>query len=275
MSLTKPSRKYEWVPSAEYKLKIGNITEGRLFTLSYEAILFDVSDTLIEYRPNYAQIYGERLRGLGYEVCEKKSDEISRAINYAIGEQTKKEEEGDSHISEAQLMELLDRAALSCVTVNDCNVEDHIKVLVGIPIPKQEMLVIPGVIEVLGTLRERYRLAIVSNHYTWLMDYLHECGLSCFFESIVISETVGVSKPNIRIMEIAMERLGVKANRCLYVGDQPNDVLCSKLAGMDSVWITPRDIVLPTSISYQPDYRITHISELLNILLETKIIDKR
>jgi FMN phosphatase YigB (HAD superfamily) len=250
----------------ENRIKTGNIAEGMLFTLNYEAILFDVSDTLIEYRPNYAQIYGERLRGLGYEVCERKADEISRAVNYAIGEQTKKEEEGQPHMSEAQLRVLLDRAALSCVADNDCIVEDHIKVLGGIPISKQELLIMPGVLDVLATLQEKYRLAIVSNHYIWLMDYLKQCDLYYFFEVIIISEMVGVSKPNIRIMEIAFERLGLKADRCLYVGDQPNDVLCSKQAGMDSVWIAPQDIVLPTSIPYQPDYRITHISELLNIL---------
>jgi hypothetical protein len=36
-----------------------------LFLLRYDAVLFDVSDTLIEYRPNYAQIYGDRLRRIG------------------------------------------------------------------------------------------------------------------------------------------------------------------------------------------------------------------
>lgn len=67
-------------------------------------------------------------------------------------------------------------------------------------------------------------------------------------------------------MEIALERLGLNADRCLYVGDQPNDVLCSKLSGMDCVWIAPHELELPTTIQYQADYRITHITELLNIL---------
>ncbi|MGF7142985.1 FMN phosphatase YigB (HAD superfamily) [Anaerotaenia torta] len=30
--------------------------------LKYKAIVFDVSDTLVEYSPNYAQIFGDRLR---------------------------------------------------------------------------------------------------------------------------------------------------------------------------------------------------------------------
>ncbi len=64
------------------------------FILGYEAILFDVSDTLIEYRPNYAQIYSKRLRYLGFEVNAEKAIDIARAVNYCIGEQTQKEEAG-------------------------------------------------------------------------------------------------------------------------------------------------------------------------------------
>jgi FMN phosphatase YigB (HAD superfamily) len=237
-----------------------------LFLLRYDAVLFDVSDTLIEYRPNYAQIYGERLRRIGYKVSEEKAQEIARAVNYAIGEQTLREEAGEPHISDAQLNIILDKAALSYIAKGSGEIENDVMLLSGIPLPKQELLVMSGVIEVLAALRERYRLAIVSNHYAWLMDHLKQCGLSSFFEIIIISEMVGVSKPNVRIMELALEGLGIMADRCIYVGDQPNDVLCSKQAGSDCVWIAPQDIELPSSIPYQADYRITQITELLNIL---------
>jgi len=56
--------------------------------MKYESIIFDVSDTLVEYSPNYAQIYGARLRSLGFEVSEEKAKEVSKAVNLAIGEQT-------------------------------------------------------------------------------------------------------------------------------------------------------------------------------------------
>ncbi len=237
-----------------------------MFILRYDAILFDVSDTLIEYRPNYAQIYGERLRRIGYKISEEKTLEIARAVNYAIGEQALREEAGEPHILDTQLNILLDRAALSCITNSAGDIENNLMLLSRIPLPEQELLVMAGVIEVLTALQERYRLAIVSNHYGWLMDYLKQCGLSSLFKTIIISEMVGVSKPNVRIMEIALERLGLKAEHCLYVGDQPNDVLCSKQAGLDCVWIAPKDIELPASIPYQADYRITKITELLKIL---------
>lgn len=233
--------------------------------MKYEAIIFDVSDTLVEYSPNYAQIYGDRLRSLGFEVSQEKAKEISKAVNWAIGEQTRKEQCGEPHISEKAYKTLLDEAALLCVINENICRKKYLIDLSKIPIPKQEMTIIPGTIDVLTTLKNKYRLAIVSNHYSWLMDYLCKSGLSQYFESIIISDIVGVAKPNIRIMQIVLEELNLKAESCLYVGDQPLDVLCSKQAGMDCAWIVADESELPKSIPYKEDYRISKLLDLLSI----------
>lgn len=234
--------------------------------MKYESIIFDVSDTLIEYRPNYAKIYGDRLRRLGFEISEEKAKEISRAINWAIGEQTRKEQLGEPRISQEAYKAILDEAALLCIINEKTCRKKYFIDLNKIPIPEQEMIIISDAINVLSVLKSKYRLAIVSNHYAWLMDYLHESGLAPFFETIVISDIVGVAKPNIRIMEIALEALNLKAEKCLYVGDQPFDVLCSKQTGMDCAWIVTDESELPSSIPYQEDYRIRTLSDLLEIL---------
>lgn len=77
---------------------------------------------------------------------------------------------------------------------------------------------------------------------------------------------VGVAKPDSRIMQIALKELSLEAKDCIYIGDQPMDVLCAKQIGMDCVWIAPEDYVLPESIPYREDYRIANILDLLNIL---------
>lgn len=234
--------------------------------MKYEAIIFDFSDTLVEYSPNYAQIFGDRLRLLNFEVSEEKAKEISRAVNWAIGEQTRKEQNGETNLSVEEFNTLLDETALACVINKNLCSRKYLIDLNKIPLPKQDMTIIPGVIDVLTVLKGKYRLAIVSNHHSWLMDYLRESDLFPYFESIVISDIVGVAKPNIRIMQIVLEELGLKAENCLYVGDQPIDVQCSKQVGMDCAWITIDEIKLPKSIPYKEDYRIHNLSDLLSIL---------
>jgi putative hydrolase of the HAD superfamily len=206
------------------------------------------------------------MHGLGFEVSGEKAKEISRAVYWAIGEQTRREQSGEPRLSEEAYKTLLDKSTLTCVINENTCSKRYLIELSTIDIPKQEMTVIPGVIDVLNMLKENYRMAIVSNHYPWLMDYLHKLNLAPYFESIVISDIVGVAKPNVRIMQIVLEELGLKAENCLYVGDQPYDVLCSKEAGMDCAWIVTDGSELPESIPYKEDYRIGKLSDLLDFL---------
>ena len=83
--------------------------------MKYKAIIFDVSDTLVEYRPNYATIYGDRLRSMGIEVTEEIAKKINKAVNWAIGEQIIREQNGTPCATPEESSMSKNRAALSCV----------------------------------------------------------------------------------------------------------------------------------------------------------------
>jgi haloacid dehalogenase superfamily, subfamily IA, variant 1 with third motif having Dx(3-4)D or Dx(3-4)E len=233
--------------------------------MKYKAIIFDISDTIVEYKPNYAQIYGDRLQSLGFDVPEKMREDISKTINWTIYEQMQKQQLGAAHLMDKELNMLLDRAALSYVISDDGLYDNYILELSKLPIPKQELLVIDDVFPVLNVLKNKYHLGIISNHHPWMMEFLNNSGLAPYFSTIIISEIVGISKPDIRIMQLALDDLLLKPDQCLYVGDQPLDVLCSKQIGMDCAWIT-KEKLMPESIPYKEDYTISRLYELLNIL---------
>jgi HAD superfamily hydrolase (TIGR01549 family) len=233
--------------------------------MKYDAIIFDVGDTLLENYPNQKQIYADRIKQLGFAVDEEMAEHILKATTNSAYRQIEKEQNGAPRMTDEDFDSMLDEAALTCVDTNYTG--STFERLRLIPIPKQELRIIPGVVDVLHTLSAKgYRLGIVSNHRVWLMDYLSEIGLSGFFETIVVSDVVSVEKPDVRIMEIALERLNVKAKSCLYVGDHPFDVLCAKNAGMACAWISQPESVLPDSIPFQEDYRIQSLHELLTLL---------
>lgn len=234
--------------------------------MKYKAIIFDVSDTLVEYTPNWAKVFGDKIRSLGIDVPAEISWEINKAVYWANGEQTRREQNGAPRATEDELSRLMDEAALSCVQYPYEMKEAYLELMSRTPMPKQRMAVIPGVFDMLGALLGKYRLAIVSNHYTWLVDYLKECNLYDYFESVIVSEVVGVEKPNVRIMELVMNELNLPPESCLYVGDHQLDVLCSKQAGMDCAWITRAETKLHESIPYTEDYRIEKVTQLLDFL---------
>ena len=234
--------------------------------MRYEAILFDVGDTLLENRPSQEQIYADRLRFLGFSIDDAMLPAIAGTLAHASYEQIAKEENGAPRMSDEDFDIMLDKAALRCCPHAEKD-SFYLEKLRSLPLPKQELAIMPGVCETLCRLSEKgIRLGVVSNHRTWLPDYLKEIGLSDYFETIVVSEIVGVEKPDTRIMQIALENLSLPASFCLYVGDHPFDVLCAKKAGLDCAWLAPKEATLPDSVPYQEDYRLQQLQDLLSVL---------
>jgi HAD superfamily hydrolase (TIGR01509 family) len=93
---------------------------------------------------------------------------------------------------------------------------------------------VPGAPEAVAKLeRLGLRLAVVSNWDVALPGYLRELGLAAHFEAVVTSAEAGAPKPDPRIFELALERLGgVPPERALHVGDSEADELGARAAGM-------------------------------------------
>jgi len=111
--------------------------------------------------------------------------------------------------------------------------------------------VIPGSVEALRALATLdVRLAIVSNADGKAESRLLEhrvCqvgeGPGVAVDTVIDSEIVGVAKPDPRIFEIALERLGVPADRAIHVGDTPAaDVDGARAAGVRPVLLDPYDL---------------------------------
>jgi len=120
----------------------------------------------------------------------------------------------------------------------------------------------------LRQLAERYRLAVVSNFdYTpTALDILERAGIAQLFDTIVVSDEVGWRKPRRDIFDVALERLGVRAQDALFVGDRADmDVLGAQQIGMDAAWINPDAEPLPPGVA-RPTYEIRDLGDLTGIL---------
>ncbi|MCK5129926.1 MAG: HAD family hydrolase [Clostridiales bacterium] len=231
--------------------------------MKYKAIIFDVGDTLIHFVPSWDEMYRNRLKQVGVNINRIPPLCIQKQLHITIGIQVQKETNGAPFMKEKEYNRLMDESALSCAAklMEDENI--LLDRLQEIPLQNQEKIVIDGVNILLDTLCKRYRLAIVSNFDTTLLDFLKDSGLAQYFETIIVSDIVGVSKPDQKIMQLALDDLKLSASECLYVGDHALDVLCAKEAGLDIAWITDRDSILPDTIPYKEDYRISSVLDLL------------
>jgi HAD superfamily hydrolase (TIGR01509 family) len=94
----------------------------------------------------------------------------------------------------------------------------------------------PGTREALLRLRQKYRLAVISNADGKIAAILEHCGIAGCFETITDSGIVGKEKPHPLIFESALESLAVAPEESLYTGDVYSvDYLGSTQVGMNSV----------------------------------------
>lgn len=91
----------------------------------------------------------------------------------------------------------------------------------------------PGMIELVESLRLRYRVSILSNAAPGLEAELAEhYRIAHLFHDIVNSATVGLAKPDPRIYELAARRLDVAIESCFFTDDLAHNIDAARATGM-------------------------------------------
>ena len=133
---------------------------------------------------------------------------------------------------------------------------------------------IPGAGELIRELKRRgYPLALVADgrpdtYYNVLTAH----GLYELFAAHIISEHLGVEKPDSRMFTAALDQLAIDRRdygRTLMVGNNlARDVKGANAAGMISVWLdwSPRRSKVPADDSEAPRYTIKQPLELLGVI---------
>lgn len=123
-----------------------------------------------------------------------------------------------------------------------------------------------GVHDILETLRQRFRIAIITNG----PSELQRSKVAAFdfqdrVDWIVISGEVGVDKPHRAIFDHTLQLAGVEAARAAHVGDSLlADVAGANNAGILPIWLEPPfPRSQPTGDEYTPAVTIQHVRELL------------
>ena len=128
---------------------------------------------------------------------------------------------------------------------------------------------IPGASTAVRSLSLRgFRLGVVTNGIERVQRRrLSESGLLAPFNVVVTSERAGFTKPDPRIIELALRRLRVKAGEAVYVGDAPAiDALAANRASVPFVWFNPRREALTPAGSVVIDHEISHLREIRGLV---------
>ena len=100
-------------------------------------------------------------------------------------------------------------------------------------------LLFPDAAQTLASLRaSRLKLGLITNGSVRMQSRKLEClALPSMFDTVLISDAEGISKPDRQIFVRALEQLSAHPRRAVFVGDHPDvDVAGARAAGMLAVW---------------------------------------
>lgn len=126
-----------------------------------------------------------------------------------------------------------------------------------------------GAIEVLDYLKAKgIKLGLITNGAIRSQrSKIDQVNIRSYFDTIVISDEVGIKKPDKLIFEITLEKLKSNPQNTIFVGDQPiNDIAGAEAAGIRGVWLSGfSEWIIPDR---EPTYTIQNLQQLIQLVEE-------
>jgi len=122
----------------------------------------------------------------------------------------------------------------------------------------------PDAHETLQYLSSKYALHLISNGFRESTEIkISGTNISGYFQNVIISEVVGVNKPDKAIFEYALNLAGATLLESLMIGDSLEaDVYGALNFGMDAIYFNPNGLDKPDDVYAQ----ITYLKELRSLL---------
>ncbi len=124
-----------------------------------------------------------------------------------------------------------------------------------------------GVIDMLGDLKGKYKLSIVTNGLKDVQrPRFHRLSIMSFFDSVIVSDEIGVAKPNAAFFDHVYGSIPEPPPRSevLIIGDNLNSDIAGGLNyGLQTCWVSHGK---ENKSSFQPHFQIPSVKELSSVL---------
>ena len=123
---------------------------------------------------------------------------------------------------------------------------------------------VPGTMELLDYLKPKYHLHLITNGFQEVQDTkLSLSGMGPYFETMTVSEEVGVKKPNPEIFRYALRKANATPEESLMIGDEMAvDIDGARAVGMDTVLFNPKGEL----VEGERTYEVHDLREILSIM---------
>lgn len=226
--------------------------------LKYEVLIFDADGTLFDFAKAEEHAFFETAEAFG-QVFDRKTYDFYARVNEAIWKEMELGEIDQETLKAERFRRFFRRLGLE--TDAEAFSRTYLHRL------SRQGFLFPGVEKLLENLKGACRMVLLTNGLTSVQA--HRLGTSPirpFFEELVISESVGVSKPDPAIFAHTFRLLGIDEKAgSLMIGDSlTSDIRGGIGFGIDTCWYNPAG--KPGRADIIPTYEVRDYAGLLGIL---------
>ena len=224
----------------------------------YKHIFFDLDRTLWDFdaaaEVAFERIYEKyNLKSLGIPSAHE-FHEVYHPLNEQLWVLYRADKITKDELNRTRFMKPLEHYGIHNTELADHLSEDYVYWSPRI------VRLVPGTMEMLDYLKPKYHLHLITNGFQEVQHTkLNGSGLEPYFETLTVSEEVGVKKPNPEIFHYALRKALATAEESLMIGDEMAvDIEGARAAGMDTLLFNPNGEKVE-------GYRTYEIHDLLEI----------
>lgn len=217
----------------------------------YKYVFFDLDRTLWDFdaaaEVAFERIYEKYgLKSLGIPSTHE-FHEVYHPLNERLWELYREDKITKDYLNRTRFVLPLEHYG-----IHDTDLADHLSEDYVYWSPRIVRLV-PGTKELLDYLNPKYHLHLITNGFQEVQHTkLSLSGLEPYFETLTVSEEVGVKKPNPEIFLYALNKAQANVEESLMIGDEMAvDMDGARAIGMDQVLFNPRGDKVEGKCTYE------------------------
>lgn len=209
------------------------------FMKTYRGFLLDADNTLFDYTTAEEESLEEACREAAPDVSSATALSAYRRIN---AEYWKRFEQGSITLEDLKVGRFADLLRELRVPGDPRAVSDRYLSFLS-----RKAYFLPHAREAVREISRTAALCLVTNGISVVQrGRLAASGIAEYFTAILISEELGMAKPDPRFFHAACDALKLRGQDLLCVGDSPvADIEGARAAGIDACWYAPKDTAWP------------------------------
>ena len=229
---------------------------------NYKHIFFDLDRTLWDFdaaaEVAFERIYEKyHLKSLGIPSAHE-FHEVYHPLNEQLWVLYRADQITKDELNRTRFLKPLEHYGIHDIELADHLSEDYVYWSPRI------VRLVPGTMELLDYLKPKYHLHLITNGFQEVQHTkLGGSGLEPYFETLTVSEEVGVKKPNPEIFLYALNKAHAKAEESLVIGDEMAvDIDGARAAGIDQIFFNPSGI----EVEGERTFEVKSLVEIMQLI---------